>query len=169
MGLVGKLNGDIGGLTQLRSLDLSLNRGLTGSLSSWVGELQNLNILILSECSFSGNIPDELGSLASLTFLALNSNYFTGRIHRFWVGFKNLYWLDLANNQFTGSLPISTFITPGLDLLLTATCFNFNENQLSGPIPISIFSSDYGTEKSTICWKSTDWQYPIHLRTCSDS
>ncbi|CAL5335345.1 unnamed protein product [Camellia sinensis] len=68
MGLIGKLSGDIGGLTELRSLDLSFNQRLTGSISSQLGDLQKLNILILAGCGFSGNIPNELGNLVELTF-----------------------------------------------------------------------------------------------------
>ncbi|KAK9289873.1 hypothetical protein L1049_008034 [Liquidambar formosana] len=143
MGLKGKLSGgDIGELTELRSLDLSFNRDLTGSLSPRLGDLQKLNILILAGCGFSGNIPDELGNLADLTFLALNSNNFTGRIPPSLGKLTKLYWLDLADNQLTGSLPVSTSNTPGLDLLLKAKHFHFNKNQLSGPIPDKLFSSD---------------------------
>lgn len=142
MGLKGKLSGDIGGLTELRSLDLSFNRGLTGSLSPRLGDLQKLNILILAGCSFSGDIPDELGNLAELSFLALNSNNFTGKIPPSLGKLSKLYWLDLADNQLTGHLPISTSTTPGLDLLLKAKHFHFNKNQLSGIIPAKLFSSE---------------------------
>ncbi|KAF5445318.1 hypothetical protein F2P56_034378 [Juglans regia] len=141
MGLEGKLSGDIGELTELRSLDLSFNRGLTGSLSPRVGDLQKLNILILAGCSFSGEIPDELGNLSELSFLALNSNNLTGKIPPSLGKLSKLYWLDLADNQLTGPLPISTSSTPGLDLLLKAKHFHFNKNQLSGSIPAKLFSS----------------------------
>ncbi|GAV89007.1 LRR_1 domain-containing protein/Pkinase_Tyr domain-containing protein/LRRNT_2 domain-containing protein, partial [Cephalotus follicularis] len=142
MGLQGKLSGDIGGLTQLRSLDLSYNPGLTGSLSPRLGDLQNLNILILAGCGFSGSIPDELGNLAELSFLALNSNNFTGIIPASFGKLSKLYWLDLADNKLTGSLPISTSNTPGLDLLLNAKHFHFNKNQLSGTISPKLFRSE---------------------------
>ncbi|XP_028081351.1 probable leucine-rich repeat receptor-like protein kinase At5g49770 [Camellia sinensis] len=142
MGLIGKLSGDIGGLTELRSLDLSFNQRLTGSLSSQLGDLQKLNILILAGCGFSGNIPNELGNLVELSFLALNSNNFTGQIPASLGSLSKLYWLDLADNQLTGSLPISKSTTPGLDLLKKAKHFHFNKNKLSGPIPAKLFSSD---------------------------
>ncbi|KAG6672697.1 hypothetical protein I3842_16G072500 [Carya illinoinensis] len=93
MGLEGKLSGDIGELTELRSLDLSFNRGLTGSISPRLGDLQKLNILILAGCSFSGDIPDELGNLAELSFLALNSNNLTGKIPPS-LGKLSTYWLE---------------------------------------------------------------------------
>ncbi|KAG7944210.1 hypothetical protein I3843_15G088100 [Carya illinoinensis] len=142
MGLEGKLEGDIGELTELTTLDLSSNRGLSGSLSPRLGNLQKLNFLILAGCSFSGDIPDELGNLSELLFLALNSNNLTGNIPPSLGKFSKLYWLDLAENMLTGPLPISTSMAPGLDHLLAAKHFHFNKNKLSGPIPAKLFSSN---------------------------
>ncbi|XP_021829004.1 probable leucine-rich repeat receptor-like protein kinase At5g49770 [Prunus avium] len=142
MNLKGQIQGDIGGLSELRSLDLSFNKGLTGSLSPGLGDLSKLNILILAGCSFIGNIPDELGNLGELTFLALNTNNFTGKIPPSLGKLSKLYWLDLADNQLTGTLPISTPVTLGLDKLLKAKHFHFNKNQLSGTIPPELFSSE---------------------------
>ncbi|BBH06406.1 Leucine-rich repeat protein kinase family protein [Prunus dulcis] len=137
MSLKGKLYGDIGGLTELRSL-------------------------ILAGCSFNGEIPDELGNLAELSFFAssqydffifptlckslvllraLNSNNFSGAIPPSLGKLSKLYWLDLADNQLTGTIPISTYHSPGLDLLLKAKHFHLNKNQLSGIIPSKLFSS----------------------------
>ncbi|CAL9003104.1 unnamed protein product [Prunus brigantina] len=142
MNLKGQIEGDIGGLSELRSLDLSFNKGLTGSLSPRLGDLSKLNILILAGCGFSGNIPDELGNLGELTFLALNTNNFTGKIPPSLGELSKLFWLDLADNQLTGILPISTPVTSGLDKLLKAKHFHFNQNQLSGTIPPKLFSSE---------------------------
>ncbi|KAI5584732.1 hypothetical protein POPTR_006G114400v4 [Populus trichocarpa] len=142
MSLVGKLSGDIGGLAELRSLDLSFNSNLTGPLSPRLGDLLNLNILILAGCGFSGSIPDELGNLAKLSFLALNSNKFSGGIPPSLGKLSKLYWLDLADNQLTGTIPISKGTIPGLDLLLNAKHFHFNKNQLSGSLPPELFNSD---------------------------
>ncbi|KAG2666977.1 hypothetical protein I3760_15G091000 [Carya illinoinensis] len=142
MGLEGKLEGDIGELTELTTLDLSFNRGLKGSLAPQLGKLQNLTSLILTGCSFSGDIPDELGNLSNLQFLALNTNNLTGKIPPSLGNFSKLFWLDLAENMLTGSLPISTSMAPGLDLLLKTGHFHFNKNKLSGPIPAKLFSSN---------------------------
>ncbi|KAL5550573.1 hypothetical protein UlMin_000749 [Ulmus minor] len=143
MSLKGKLEGgDIGGLIELRSLDLSFNKDLTGSLSPRIGDLKNLNILILAGCGFTGKIPDELGNLEALSFLALNSNNFTGSIPASLGKLSNLYWLDLADNQLTGSIPVSSITSPGLDQLLKAKHFHFNKNQLSGTIPEQLFRSE---------------------------
>ncbi|KAJ0087963.1 hypothetical protein Patl1_32836 [Pistacia atlantica] len=117
MGLAGKLSGDIGGLTELKSL-------------------------ILAGCSFTGDIPDEIGNLGELSFLALNSNNFSGTVPPSLGKLSNLYWLDLADNQLTGSIPVSTPNSPGLDQLKNAKHFHFNKNQLSGTISPQLFSSD---------------------------
>ncbi|XP_065851732.1 leucine-rich repeat receptor protein kinase HPCA1 isoform X2 [Euphorbia lathyris] len=142
MSLKGKLTGDIGGLTELISLDLSFNPDLTGPLTPRLGDLKKLNILILAGCGFTGTIPDELGNLPVLSFLALNSNNLTGNIPSSLGKLTNVYWLDLADNQLTGHIPISTPFSPGLDLLKHAKHFHFNKNQLSGPLPDQLFSSD---------------------------
>ncbi|XP_038905470.1 probable leucine-rich repeat receptor-like protein kinase At5g49770 isoform X3 [Benincasa hispida] len=142
MGLKGKLGGDIGGLTELRSLDLAANRDLIGSISSALGNLFKLETLILSTCGFSGNIPEELGNLTELTFLSLYSNNFTGTIPATLGKLSKLYWLDLADNQLTGALPVSTSGSSGLDLLYKAKHFHFSKNQLSGTIPPELFSSE---------------------------
>ncbi|XP_073273684.1 leucine-rich repeat receptor protein kinase HPCA1-like [Primulina huaijiensis] len=142
MGLTGKMSGDIGGLTELISLDLSFNTGLTGPLSPQLGDLQKLTILILAGCSFTDTIPSELGNLSELTFLALNTNNLTGEIPPSLGKLSKLYWLDLAENQLRGPLPVSSNSTLGLDLLKKARHFHFNKNQLSGQIPEQLFSSD---------------------------
>ncbi|GAB2232798.1 hypothetical protein Droror1_Dr00011857 [Drosera rotundifolia] len=141
-GLKGKLSGDIGGLTELRTLDLSFNRGLTGTLTPALGDLSNLSILILAGCGFTGSIPAELGKLSQLAFFALNSNYLTGGIPPSLGNLSNVYWLDFSDNQLTGPLPVSTKTSPGLDLLLKAKHFHFNKNQLSGSIPPNLFHPD---------------------------
>ncbi|KAL9165904.1 hypothetical protein ABFS82_06G200200 [Erythranthe guttata] len=138
MGLTGTMSGDIGGLSELISLDLSFNRGLTGSLSPRLGDLRKLTVLILAGCSFTNSIPTELGNLSELTFLALNSNQLSGEIPASLGQLSNLYWLDLADNQLTGQIPVN----PGLDNLKVAKHFHFNKNQLSGGIPGKLFDSD---------------------------
>ncbi|KAL5720653.1 hypothetical protein ACHQM5_013299 [Ranunculus cassubicifolius] len=141
MNIKGSLGGDIGQLPELRSLVLSFNKGLTGSISPGIGNLKKLETLILAGCGFTGSIPDEIGKLVKLTYLALNSNNFSGTIPASLGNLSQVYWLDLADNQLEGSLPISTETTPGLDQLLHAKHFHFNKNRLTGGIPAKLFSS----------------------------
>ncbi|KAJ6903091.1 hypothetical protein NC651_020559 [Populus alba x Populus x berolinensis] len=142
MSLAGNLSDRIGGLTELRSLDLSFNPNVTGSLTPRLGDLKNLKILFLAGCGFCGSIPDELGNLAELSSFTLNSNILSGRIPTSLGKLSKLYWLDVAENQLTGTIPISKNSSPGLDQLLNPKQFHFNRNQLSGFIPPELFSSD---------------------------
>ncbi|XP_059652127.1 leucine-rich repeat receptor protein kinase HPCA1-like [Cornus florida] len=142
MNLVGELSGDIQSLSELQTLDLSYNKGLTGSLPSSIGNLKELSTLILVGCSFTGLIPESIGSLRQLVFLSLNSNSFSGPIPPSIGNLTNLYWLDLADNKLSGTIPVSDGITPGLDMLVRTKHFHFGKNQLSGEIPPQLFSSN---------------------------
>ncbi|GKV31594.1 hypothetical protein SLEP1_g40271 [Rubroshorea leprosula] len=69
MGLEGQVFSDIPSLTELQTLDLSYNEGLTGSLPASIGNLKKLTSLILVGCGFTGIIPDTIGNLQQLTTL----------------------------------------------------------------------------------------------------
>ncbi|MCD9639307.1 hypothetical protein HAX54_023737, partial [Datura stramonium] len=142
MNLKGEVSGDIEGLSELQILDLSYNRGLTGSLPQSIGNLKSLSILILVGCGFSGMIPDTIGSLSQLVFLALNINNFFGPIPASIGNLSKLSWLDLADNRLSGPLPVSHGSTPGLDMLVHTKHFHLGKNQLSGEIPEQLFSSN---------------------------
>nr|QNJ34485.1 CARD1-like protein 3 [Striga asiatica] len=140
--LSGQLSSDIAKLTELLTLDLSYNKGMTGPLPAAIGDVTKLSSLILVGCGFSGLIPPSIGSLQRLRYLSLNSNNFIGGIPPSIGNLSNLYWLDLADNKLTGSIPISNGTSPGLDMLVNARHFHFGKNQLSGRIPPQLFSSN---------------------------
>ncbi|KAG5525660.1 hypothetical protein RHGRI_032084 [Rhododendron griersonianum] len=140
-GLIGQLTGDIAQLSELQILDLSHNPGLTGALTPLIGSLTKLTSLFLGCCGFSGPIPDTIGSLQQLISLDLNSNSFRGSIPPSIGKLSKLYVLDLTNNNLSGTIPVSSGTTPGLDRLVNTWHFHFGNNQLSGAIPSSLFSS----------------------------
>ncbi|CAD6272558.1 unnamed protein product [Miscanthus lutarioriparius] len=142
MSMSGTLSDDIGSLTELRILDLSSNRDLGGPLPAAIGKLVKLEYLALIGCSFIGPVPSELGNLSQLKFFALNSNKLTGSIPPSLGKLSSVTWLDLAGNQLTGPLPTSRDNGTGLDQLLTAEHFHFNQNMLEGSIPDSLFNSN---------------------------
>ncbi|KAJ0977192.1 hypothetical protein J5N97_012666 [Dioscorea zingiberensis] len=142
LGLKGTLSGDIQSMTELKTLDLSYNKGLTGQLPSSIGSLSKLENLILIGCSFSGEIPQEIGSLKKLVLLFLTSNKFSGRIPPTIGNLANLILLDVADNMLTGEIPVSDSKNPGLDLLIHTKHFHFGVNRLSGTIPEQLFSSN---------------------------
>ncbi|XP_059652124.1 leucine-rich repeat receptor protein kinase HPCA1-like isoform X2 [Cornus florida] len=142
MNLAGQLSGDIQSLSELQTLDLSYNKGLTGSLPSSIGNLKKLSTLILVGCGFTGLIPDSIGSLQQLVFLFLNSNSFSGPIPPSIGNLSNLHLLDLADNKLSGTIPVSDGTIPGLDMLVQTKHFHFGNNHLSGEIPPQLFSSN---------------------------
>ncbi|CAL0309305.1 unnamed protein product [Lupinus luteus] len=142
LNLVGHLSSAIQSLSELDTVDLSYNTGLTGTIPKEIGNLKNLKSLALVGCGFFGPIPDSIGSLKQLTFLALNSNQFNGSIPRNIGNLSNVIWLDLSDNQLEGSIPVSDDQgQPGLDLLLKAQHFHLGDNKLSGQIPPKLFNS----------------------------
>ncbi|CAL0334429.1 unnamed protein product [Lupinus luteus] len=142
LNLVGQLSSAIQSLSELDTVDLSYNTGLTGRIPKEIGNLKKLKSLALVGCGFFGPIPDSIGSLKQLTFLALNSNQFNGNIPRSIGNLSNVNWLDLADNQLEGPIPVSDDQgQPGLDLLLKAQHFHFGNNKLSGQIPPNLFKS----------------------------
>lgn len=140
--LSGQLSSDMAKITELQTLDLSYNKGMTGPLPPAIGDVKKLSSLILVGCGFSGSIPPSIGSLQQLVYLSLNSNNFIGGIPPTIGNLLNLYWLDLADNKLTGTIPVSDGTSPGLDMLVNTKHFHFGKNQLSGEIPSQLFNSN---------------------------
>ncbi|XP_047976216.1 leucine-rich repeat receptor protein kinase HPCA1-like [Salvia hispanica] len=140
--LSGQLSSDIVKISELQTLDLSYNKGMTGPLPQAIGDMKKLSSLILVGCGFSGPIPSSIGSLQQLVYLSLNSNGFIGGIPPTIGKLSHLYWLDLADNKLTGTIPVSDGTSPGLDMLLNTKHFHFGKNQLSGEIPSGLFNSN---------------------------
>jgi len=67
-------------LTNLTELDLSLNFQLTGPIPPEIGDLINLEFLVLFNTQLTGEIPPEIGNLTNLTYLNLSINQLTGEI-----------------------------------------------------------------------------------------
>ncbi|KAL1559199.1 tyrosine-sulfated glycopeptide receptor 1-like [Salvia divinorum] len=68
--------------------------------------LDNLRVLALGACGFSGSFPLWLSKLPKLEVIDLSFNFLTGTIPG-WVGsFQELFYLDVSNNQLSGNFPI---------------------------------------------------------------
>ncbi len=136
--VTGTLPPELGGLTELRTLNLSGNY-LTGSIPPELGSLMNLSYLNLAANYLTGSIPPELGSLMKLQWLNLRGNYLTGSIppelgsltelSRLFLDFNYLggsippelgnltnLWLSLSPNRFTGCIPTALRSIEGNDL-----------------------------------------------------
>ncbi|KAI3914515.1 hypothetical protein MKW92_009276 [Papaver armeniacum] len=75
-----------------------------GSIPSSISSLVNLETLVLTHNSFSGNLPP-LNSLKSLKSIDISYNTFTGNLLNSFNSLLNLRSMDLSFNKFTGALP----------------------------------------------------------------
>ncbi|KAJ9147156.1 hypothetical protein P3X46_029348 [Hevea brasiliensis] len=134
----------------LRSLKLS------GSISSFIGNLSFLRELRLQNNSFGGEIPPQIVNLRRLEILALHNNSIAGKIPAnisrctnlisFRVHYNlleggipmelgvllKIQYLSLAHNRFVGTIP------PSLGNATSLQIFYAYENTLSGDVPATL-------------------------------
>ncbi|KAI3776875.1 hypothetical protein L1987_46665 [Smallanthus sonchifolius] len=100
--LSGKLP-DLTTLTNLHLLDLRENH-----LDSQLPSLpKGVTTVLLSNNSFSGNIPEQFGQLDQLHHLDVSSNTLSGTPPSSLFVLPNITYLNLASNMLSGSLPDS--------------------------------------------------------------
>ncbi|XP_058209410.1 probable LRR receptor-like serine/threonine-protein kinase At3g47570 [Rhododendron vialii] len=85
-------------------IDLT-SRGLTGSLSPYIGNLSFLRELSLSDNNFIGEVPIELGNLFRLQILNLSLNGLEGTIQTSLSHCSNLMFLNVGGNKLVGEFP----------------------------------------------------------------
>ena len=132
--LTGELPAELGGLSSLRWLYLHSNKsadggGLSGPIPAALGDLPNLERLLLYGNGFSGAIPAELGRLPNLKSLLLHDNEFTGQIPGELGDLSGLRYLWLDDNDLSGAIP------PQLGNLSELRWLSLYGNALSGAIP----------------------------------
>lgn len=136
--LTGSLPGEVSLLVELRHLIVD-NSGpglrkkkLTGNLSTTLGDLSNLEVLVLSDNAFNGTIPPELRHLSKLRVLKLDGNEFTGPVPEQFAGLTALQELNLARNSLAGEIPVE------LAALKSLRHLDLSGNLLSGAIPAEL-------------------------------
>ncbi|KAK6236935.1 hypothetical protein SCA6_012272, partial [Theobroma cacao] len=117
--LRGMIPSDIGNISKLTYLDLSVNyffgnipfeigklrNKLSGAIPQQVGMLKSLYKLSLSNNNLVGSLPNSIGNLSNLSDLRLFNNKISGPIPQDIRMLKSLDWLDLSNNSFNGTIP----------------------------------------------------------------
>ncbi len=99
------------------SLKLNLNN-LTGDIPAALGNLTNLESLVLVGNSLTGAIPPQLGNLTSLEVLNLSFNQLSGSIPAALGNLTNLKQLWLFKNQLSGEPPEEVRNLPNLEVLI---------------------------------------------------
>ncbi|KAJ6726465.1 PROTEIN NSP-INTERACTING KINASE 2-LIKE [Salix purpurea] len=102
---------------------------LSGTLSPSIGNLTNLQSLLLQDNDISGHIPSELGRLPKLKTIDLSSNNFSGQIPGALSNLNSLQYLRLNNNSLDGAIPASFVNMTQLNFL------DLSYNDLSIPVP----------------------------------
>ncbi|XP_016455508.1 protein NSP-INTERACTING KINASE 1 isoform X1 [Nicotiana tabacum] len=107
----------------------SPSQNLSGNLSPSIGNLTNLQIILMQNNNITGPIPKEIGRLSKLQTLDLSDNFFIGDIPPSLGHLNSLKYMRLNNNSLSGEIPVS------LTNLSQLTLVDLSYNNLSGPVP----------------------------------
>uniref|UniRef100_A0A1J3JFR0 Putative inactive leucine-rich repeat receptor-like protein kinase IMK2 n=1 Tax=Noccaea caerulescens TaxID=107243 RepID=A0A1J3JFR0_NOCCA len=137
-GSSGVCSGGWAGIRCLRGQVIAINlpwKGLGGTISEKIGQLQNLRKLSLHNNVIAGSVPHSLGYLRSLRGVYLFNNRLSGSIPVSLGNCPLLQNLDLSSNQLSGIIPVTLAESTRLYRL------NLSFNSLSGPIPVNVARS----------------------------
>nr|XP_043617562.1 probable leucine-rich repeat receptor-like protein kinase IMK3 [Erigeron canadensis] len=138
-GLSGQITTKIGQFQALRKLSLHDN-SIGGSIPKELGYLPNLRGLQLFNNKFTGSIPPSLGSCPLLQTIDLSNNLLVGKIPETLANCSKLYRVNLTFNSLSGSIPVS--ITKSNSIILLALQYN----NFSGYLPDSWGSGQNGVK-----------------------
>ncbi|KAL0366019.1 UNVERIFIED_CONTAM: Leucine-rich repeat receptor-like kinase protein HAR1 [Sesamum radiatum] len=126
--IIGKIPKAIGNLTNLQILLLDMNK-LYGEIPSEIFTLKKLSMLNFSGNSLTGEIPASFANSSHLTFIDLSRNNLHGVIPRNISRLQNLNVLNLSRNQLEGAIPGE------IGLMKSLTTLDLSYNDLSGRRP----------------------------------
>ncbi|CAI5467701.1 unnamed protein product [Closterium sp. Yama58-4] len=127
---------------------------LKGSIPASIGNLVQLQYLVLNDNFLSGSIPDAIGRLRNLNYLYLNGNELTD-VPQSMSGLYQLKEVNLAENLLSGSLPK---VFEKLNLLVF---LSLASNQLAGVFTgLSVSSSISALDLSNnyLTGQLNEWQ-----------
>ncbi|KAL0727922.1 hypothetical protein Bca4012_024015 [Brassica carinata] len=110
-------------------------KGLGGTISEKIGQLQSLRKLSLHDNVIAGSVPRSLGFLRNLHGVYLFNNRLSGSVPASLGNCPLLQNIDLSNNQLSGIIPASLAESTRLYRL------NLSFNLLSGPLPVTVARS----------------------------
>ena len=127
-GLTGSIPPELGGVADVRRIDLDYNT-LSGGIPRELGSLPDLELLYLDNNQLSGSIPPEMGNLRNLKSLYLSDNNLTGALPSELGRLRRLTQLIIEDNSLTGAIP------PELGDLSNLRSLYLSANMLTGGIP----------------------------------
>ncbi|CAB9518113.1 receptor-like protein kinase [Seminavis robusta] len=164
-------------LTSVRTMDLSINQQLGGTLASQVANLDRLEILLLYTTGLTGTIPTEIGLMETTYFWLLLGNSLTGTLPSEVGQLRKSWFFTVDHNKLTGTLPtelglltdmhslwlfsnqFSGSIPSTLGQLTTLQSMGLNDNKLSGTIPKEL-QSLFGPPKFSLYVDTIVEHYP---------
>ncbi|SEP63146.1 T9SS type A sorting domain-containing protein [Neolewinella agarilytica] len=133
--LVGTIAPEIGQLTGLRTISITLNPDLTGPIPAEIFDLPNLEGLSLFTNNLTGSIPTNVGNATQLIGLNLNSNsLLEGTIPASIINLVNLELLGLSGNEITGNLPL------GMQAMVKLRSIEISNTNVTGAIPAELLT-----------------------------
>lgn len=153
--LVGTLPMSLGDLGNLQTLLLAKNQ-ISGEIPMSLGSLTKLKQLSLAKNKFEGAIPESFGKLRALNGLYLFDNTLSGPIPASLGNLTNLYTLDLVGNELDGQLP------DALGKLINLGNLALLGNQFSGPIPES-FGNLVNLQQLSLDYNQLTGPIPVSL------
>jgi len=131
--LTGTLTSELALLTELQQF-AAVNDNIEGKLPDKLGDLTQVTHFILSNNSISGKIPEDFLENSPLEVFMVSDNNFNGNIPESLTKISSLYQIFLDNNRFSGSISEDFGSLPRLSTL------DLTGNRLSGEIPDKIYS-----------------------------
>lgn len=126
------LPGEVTMLNDLNALVFTSTR-LGGKIPDVFSPMQDLRILDLDDCVFTGTVPESIGTLLNLEELRLNDNILEGPLPDLFWNLKFLRVLELQKNLFTGTISQSIWsLGPSLEDL------RIGDNELTGTLSTQI-------------------------------
>ncbi|MFS7983354.1 putative non-specific serine/threonine protein kinase [Helianthus anomalus] len=130
----GNIPANLASCRKLKSLNLSINKLMTGQIPESFKNFESLSYLSLAHCSFN-NLSSSLKiiqHIPNLTILVLTMNFYSEHLPSDSdLQFKTLKALVISNCRLTGSLPSWLHGLTQLQLL------DLSSNQLTGSIPVN--------------------------------
>ncbi|KAK9910983.1 hypothetical protein M0R45_034914 [Rubus argutus] len=143
-------------------IDISSNK-FVGKIDGWIGNLKGLHSLNVSNNLLTGAIPSSLGNLMQLESLDLSNNKLSGEIPQQLAQLTSLAEFNVSHNNLTGPIPRGTQLM-GLDI----TSYQGNSKLCGTPLPKKCENSNTltqlppsSTEENDLARIEFDWKFVL--------
>ena len=131
---------------------------IIGSIPAELGQLTNLQELILVGYQLIGTIPAALGQLTNLQSLWLNGNQLTGTIPAELGQLTNLQELILGGNNLSGCVPAGLRMIPGdISRLGLSFCDESGQPPSGHPADRAVLLAFYNSTGGGSAWTGDNW------------